>query len=100
MIHRMVKYKVKEEKEAGVRQAIDDFVSATKENITEGVAINIYAEKDGLTFYHISAFENEELLKQHEDSASLADFWEILYESCESFSQFVELNLVASINKY
>ena len=63
------------------------------------MALNVYAEKDGLTFYHVSAFENEELLKQHGDSSYMAEFWEILYESCESFSQFVELDLVASTKR-
>ena len=96
MIHRITKYKIREGKAAEVRQAVLDFIRATRESFPEGVKIDVLAEKDGLTFYHVASFRDERTAEDHSHSEHLADLWEIVYERAESFSQSIEVDLIAS----
>jgi len=96
MIHRITKYKIKQGKAAEVRQAVQDFIRVTRERFPEGVKVDVFAEKDGLTFYHVACFRDEGIAEQHSNSEHLADLWEIVYERAESFSQSSEVDLIAS----
>jgi len=96
MIHRITKYKIREGQAAAVRQAVLDFIRATRESSLEGVKIDVFAEKDGLTFYHVACFRDEQAAENHTNSEHLADLWEIVYERAESFSQSIEVDLIAS----
>ena len=96
MIHRITKYKIREGKAAEVRQAVLDFISATRKSFPEGVKVDVLAEKDGLTFYHVACFRDERTAEEHTNSEHLADLWEIVYERAESFSQSIEVDLIAS----
>jgi hypothetical protein len=96
MIYRITKYKIREGQAPETRKAVLDFIRATKENAPEGVKIDVFAEKDGLTFYHVACFRDERTLESHSNSGQLADLWEIVYERAESFSQSLEVDLIAS----
>lgn len=43
MIHRITKYKIREGKAAEVRQAVLDFISATRKSSPEGVKVDLIA---------------------------------------------------------
>lgn len=96
MIHRITKYKIREGQAAAVHQAVLDFIRTTRENSLEEVKIDVFVEKDGLTFYHIACFRDEQTAENHTSSEHLADLWEIVYERAESFSQSIEVDLIAS----
>ncbi len=96
MIHRITKYKIREGQADEVRQAVLEFIRATRENSPEGVKIDVFAEKDGLTFYHVACFRDEQTLEAHTSSEQLADIWEVVYERAESFSQSIAVDLIAS----
>jgi quinol monooxygenase YgiN len=96
MIHRITKYKIREGQSAEVRQAVLDFIRAVKDSDLEGVKVDVFAEKDGLTFTHVACFRDEETADAHSNSGHLADLWETVYERAESFSQSIEVDLIAS----
>jgi len=98
MINRLATYKVRAESISKVRDALAKFVEATNDQGPEGIEIAIFCEKDGLTHHHYSSFPNEQAYIEHGDSAYFAEFWEVLYECCETFAQSVELELLHTIN--
>jgi quinol monooxygenase YgiN len=96
MIHRITKYKIREGQAEDVRQAVQEFIQAVRENSPEGVKVDVYREKDGLTFYHVACFRDEKAAEAHTASEQLANVWEAVYERAESLSQSIEVDLIAS----
>lgn len=91
MIYRLATYKVRKERTAEAREALAQFVKATLEQGPKGMEISIFCEKDGVTHHHYASFPDEQAYEQHGDSLYFADFWEVLYQCCETFDQSVEL---------
>jgi hypothetical protein len=98
MIHRLATYKVRAEKIVSAREALEKFVRATQEQGPKGLEIAIFSEKDGLTHHHYALFPDEDTYEKHGNSTYFADFWEVLYECCETFSQSVELKMLHALN--
>jgi quinol monooxygenase YgiN len=96
MIHRITKYKIRAGQSVDVRQAVREFIRSVRENSPEGVKVDVYVEKDGLTFYHVACFRDEQAAEAHTRSEQLAKIWEAVYERAESFSQSIEVDLIAS----
>jgi len=97
-LNRLATYKVRAERISKVRDALAKFVEAAKDQGPKGIEIAIFSEKDGLTYHHHSSFPTEQAYVQHGDSTYFAEFWEVLYECCETFAQSVELELIHTIN--
>jgi hypothetical protein len=97
MIHRLATYKVRDEKITEAREALAKFVKTTREQGPRDMEISIFCEHDGLTHHHYSSFPDEQTSALHGNSVYFADFWEVLYECCETFSQSVELESLHTI---
>lgn len=96
MIHRITKYTIREGQAEEVRQAVLEFIRSVRENPVKGVKIDVFVEKDGLTFYHVACFRDEQAEEAHTSSEQLADIWEAVYERAKSFSQSIAVDLLAS----
>jgi hypothetical protein len=89
-------YKIREGQAEEARQAVLEFIRAVREYSQEGVKVDGYVEKDGLTFYHVACFQDEQAEEAHTNSEQLANIWEAKYERAESFSQSISVDLLAS----
>ena len=76
MKHRITKYTIRESRADEVREAVLNFIGAVLEGSPEGVKIDVFVEKDGLTFYHVASFRYERVEEAHSASEQLADIWE------------------------
>jgi hypothetical protein len=64
MISVKVSYTVKPEFVAQNKQNISVFLADFKKLIDKNFLYNVYLEEDGLTFLHVSMYENEEVQQQ------------------------------------
>ncbi|MFD0941365.1 hypothetical protein [Pedobacter boryungensis] len=64
MVSVKVSYTVKQEFLAQNKQNINVFLADFKKLVDKNFLYNVYLEEDGLTFLHISMYENEEVQHQ------------------------------------
>jgi len=76
MISVKVSYTVKPEFVAQNKQNISIFLADFKIIITNNFLYNVYLQEDGITFLHISMYENEETQNEILNVASFKDFQE------------------------
>jgi len=76
MISVKVSYTVKPEFVAQNKQNISIFLADFKKIITNNFLYNVYLQEDGITFLHISMYENEETQNEILNVASFKDFQE------------------------
>jgi len=76
MISVKVSYTVKPEFVAQNKQNISIFLADFKKIITNNFLYNVYLQEDGITFLHISMYENEETQDEILNVASFKDFQE------------------------
>lgn len=74
MISVKVSYTVKPEFVAQNKQNISIFLADFKKIITNNFLYNVYLQEDGITFLHISMYENEETQNEILNVASFKDF--------------------------
>lgn len=74
MIAVQVTYKVKAEFVAENKGNISSFLADFKEMHTSRFLYNVYVKEDGLTFIHVSMYENSDIQKQVLDTPSFVKF--------------------------
>ncbi len=93
MIRKIARYVVKEDEIDHVKPIIEGFVSAIKE-YESATLYHAYQADDGVTFFHVMAFPDEEAEEAHRTAAHTVRFVDELYPRCEETPVFNDLTLV------
>jgi quinol monooxygenase YgiN len=93
MIRKIARYVVKEDQVENVKPVIEEFISAIKQ-YESATLYHAYQADDGVTFFHVMAFPDEEAEDAHRTAAHTLRFVEELYPRCEEPPIFNDLTLV------
>lgn len=93
MIRKVARYVVKEEEVDNVKAVIEEFVSSIK-NYESATVYHAYQADDGVTFFHVMAFPDEEAEETHRSADYTVRFADQLYPRCEETPVFNDLALV------
>jgi len=93
MIRKIAGYVVKEEEVVNVKPIVEGFISAIKE-YESTTLYHAYQADDGVTFFHVMAFPDEEAEEAHRTAPHTMRFVEELYPRCREAPIFHTLTLV------
>jgi quinol monooxygenase YgiN len=94
MISLKVEYRVKREKVHEIKQAIEEFVHAIKNNEPRTKYFAFQHLSDKQSFTHFMTFRSEKGQEEHESASYTDNFTKILYPACEGEPQFTEISQV------
>lgn len=95
MIHKIARYRIREEDTQRVEAAITAFLTAVHEN-ESGTRYQAYRLEDGPEYVHLMEFPDQEAEGRHQAADYTKSFVEVLYDACVEHPRFADLNAVGT----
>lgn len=93
MIHKIARYRIREENRSRVETAIVAFVKAVHDHEPQ-TRYSAYRLEDGPEYVHLMEFPDQEAEGQHQAAEYTKTFVEVLYDSCVEHPRFADLNAI------
>jgi quinol monooxygenase YgiN len=93
MIHKVARFKVKEDKVGECLDAIHEFLKAVREE-PGTVKYEAYELPDKVSFIHLMTFHDEAAEAAHRESAHTKKFTDALYPHCEIQPEFIDVESI------
>lgn len=95
MIHKIARYRIREENRPKVEEAIITFVKAVHEHEPR-THYHAYRLEDGPEYVHLMEFPDQEAEGQHQAAEYTQSFVSVLYDACVEHPRFADLNAVGA----
>lgn len=93
MIHKIARYRIREEERSRTEEAIATFVQAVRANEPH-TRYSAYRLEEGPDYIHLMEFVDQEAERQHQTADYTKAFVAVLYEACVEHPRFADLNAV------
>lgn len=93
MIHKIARYRIRDDERARVEEAIGAFVIAVHESEPQ-TRYAAYRLEDSSEYVHLMAFPDQEAEGRHQAAQYTKAFVAVLYDACVEHPRFADLNAV------